>query len=217
MSGTVANGRRLSNMDIAVLALYQLGGVGHEIHLEEVACQCHRIAPERFGWELPKFSKFPDKKAVYYALKDAEKPKHGCLVGRIGSRAFKHAGQKFYITEQGAKWIKVNEPIVSEELHTESKVARTQAFQHVRRNVDAVKDKPAFRRFRADGGVNGLTVYDLIDFLGISYETSPTAIRKQFSTLRTKAELTDDAEVSQFLLACEQAPHFARILNIEMA
>lgn len=212
MSSTVANGRQLSNVDIAVFALYQLGGVNRKVHLEEIASECHRLAPKRFGWELPRFQAFPDKKAAYYALKDAEKPKLGALVERLGTREKSKGGQKFWLTERGAKWIKEDGERVASELNAES-AAPTQR-QQAEETLRVVKDKKAFVHFRAKGGVDGLTVYDLANFLGNMYETSPSAVRKKFADMKTKAELTDDAEISEFLLACEQAPHFARLLNI---
>ena len=211
MSGAVANGRQLSNVDIAVFALYQLGGVNRKVHLEEVARECHRLAPKRFGWELPEFQAFPDKKAAYYALKDAEKPKLGALVERLGTRDVVKGGQKFWLTEQGAKWVKRNVDRVANGLKTKPSATPLQKAEETLR---AVKGERAFVRFQAEGGVGGLSVYDLANFLGSMYETSPSAVRKKFADMKTKAELTDDAEISEFLLACERAPHFARLLNI---
>ena len=211
MSGAVANGRQLSNVDIAVFALYQLGGVSRKVHLEEVAHECHRLAPKRFGWELPEFQAFPDKKAAYYALKDAEKPKLGALVERLGTRDVVKGGQKFWLTEQGAKWVKRNVDRVANGLKTKPSATPLQKAEETLR---AVKGERAFVRFQAEGGVGGLSVYDLANFLGSMYETSPSAVRKKFADMKTKAELTDDAEISEFLLACERAPHFARLLNI---
>ena len=214
MSGAVANGRQLSNVDIAVFALHQLGGVNRKVHLEEIASECHRLAPKRFGWELPRFQAFPDKKAAYYALNDAVKPKHGGLVGRMGTRSKVKGGQKFWLTEQGAKWVKGHEERVADGL------LKTQLSDTPRRKAEetlrVVKGAKAFVHFRAKGGVDGLTVYDLANFLGSMYETSPSAVRKKFAEMKTKAELTDDGEMSEFLLACERAPHFARLLNIGM-
>ena len=208
MKGVAANERQLSNVDIAVFALYQLGGVNRKVHIEEVACECHRLAPKLFGWELPEFSAFPDKKVAYYALKDAEKPKNGVLVGRLGTKS--KGGQKFWLTERGAKWINENGRRVADKLKTKPSPTPRQKAEEVLR---AVRGEKAFVRFRADGGVDGLSVYDLANFLGSMYETSPSAVRKKFAEMKTKAKLTDDSEISEFLLACERAPHFARLLN----
>lgn len=210
MSGATAQRRHLSNLDIVLFALFKLDGVNRKVHLEEVACECHRLAPDRFGWELSKFSKFPDKKAAYYALKDAEKPKHGKLVDRIGTREKSKGGQKFWLTEQGAKWIKENEGRVAKRLDEKPSDSPRQKAEESLREV---RKERAFRRYLDSGDVKGLSVYDLANFLGSVYETSPSAVRKKFADMKMKAELTDDSEISQFLLACERAPHFARLLN----
>ena len=210
MSNASSHGQRMSNVDIAVFALYQLGGVNRKVHLEEVACECHRLAPKRFGWELPKYKDFPDKKAAYYALKDAEKPKAGALVERIGTRDKAKGGQKFWLTEQGVKWIKENGDRVASGLKTKPSNTPRQKAEEILR---AVRGEKAFVHFQSEGGVGSLSVYDLANFLGSMYETSPSAVRKKFAEMKKKAELTDDAEISEFLLACERAPHFARLLN----
>lgn len=208
MSGAAANGRQVSlrNEDIAVFALYQLGGVSRKVHLEEVACECHRLARDRFGWEMPRFKSLgPDKRAGYYALADAKKSK---LVKSAGAR--NTDGNKFQITSQGVRWLEENRQRIATALNSKAAVAPKDQLRGILR---AVKSDQAFRRFVAEGGVDGLSVYDLVDFLGSSYETSPTRIRRKFAEMKEKAELTEEPQIIAFLRACERAPHFARLLG----
>ena len=67
----------LSNLDIALFALYKLGGVNKKIHTEYVTWEAFQMAPERFLWRLPEFRKrgWPDKTPVRHALEDAKKKK----------------------------------------------------------------------------------------------------------------------------------------------
>jgi hypothetical protein len=44
----------LTNIDIALYALYDLGGHEKKVHTEEVAYRAYELAEERFGWRLPR-------------------------------------------------------------------------------------------------------------------------------------------------------------------
>lgn len=60
----------LSNLDIALFALYKLGGVNKKIHTEYVTWEAFQMAPERFFRRLPEYRKRkgPDKTRVRHAL-----------------------------------------------------------------------------------------------------------------------------------------------------
>ena len=195
---TAASAGGLNNLELAIFALYKLGGVKRKVHLEEIAHKCHELAPKRFGWELPQFRQFPDRIAVYYALDEACKKRRGELVDRVGTRG--KGGKRFHITLAGVKWIKENTERIDLLL---GKKALVEPKREVRDFLRRVKGDPAFRRFRAEGESIALSTYDLIDFLGIPSETSPTAIRRKFDETKAQAELVEDDEIRDFLLVCE--------------
>ena len=45
----------LSNVDIAVYALFKLRGHERKLHTEEVAYEAYELAKERFSWKLTQF------------------------------------------------------------------------------------------------------------------------------------------------------------------
>ena len=47
----------LSNVDIAVYALFRLRGHERKLHTEEIAYEAYGLAKERFGWKLAQFRK----------------------------------------------------------------------------------------------------------------------------------------------------------------
>ena len=67
----------LTNWQIALLALYTLGGATSRQHGEDVALKCYEMAPRRFSWEK---YKYPHLELVRSALRDAKKEKHGVMV-----------------------------------------------------------------------------------------------------------------------------------------
>jgi len=77
-------GESLSNVDVALYALYKLGGATKKIHTELIAWEAYNLSEERFSWTLPEFRKrgFPDKTTVRYALESAKKEKF--VKGRAG-------------------------------------------------------------------------------------------------------------------------------------
>ena len=78
--------QELTNSEIAVYALYKLGGAEHKIHTEKVAELCYRLAGAQFSWRLKEFSLFPDKDIARIALYDAAKEKYGHLLRRAINR-----------------------------------------------------------------------------------------------------------------------------------
>jgi hypothetical protein len=70
--------KELSNIDIALFALYRRGGAQHPIETEDVALECWRLAPEKFSWK--KYPQYPESEPARSALFDAAKPKYGKLV-----------------------------------------------------------------------------------------------------------------------------------------
>ena len=83
-------------------------------------------------------------------------------------------------------------------------------MERIRRNLRALKNEVAFKQFQA-GEMSEISVYGLADFLGCSFETSPSAVRKKFGEMKTKVALVEDAEISAFLHACEG--RFAKLLH----
>lgn len=195
---------KITNMDIAVFALYSLGGVNRKVHLEDIAQKCYEIAPGRFSWELPQFRGAPDKLAAYYGLADARKKKAGELIKSFGSRG---TGKKYQMALAGIQWMKNNEPRITQALKLKSSAA---PLRQVRDALRTAKSESAFKKFRANGA-ECLSVYDLADFLGSSLETSPSRIREKFSEMKNRAEFAEDPEIATFLSACEK--HFPDLLH----
>ena len=79
------NAQKFSNHEIAVLALFLLGGRSGNIETEDVAVQMNTIAPGRFNWR--KYKDQIDIDNVRSALRDAKKKRNGLLVDGSEKRA----------------------------------------------------------------------------------------------------------------------------------
>ena len=177
--------------DIATFSLYQLGGGKSSIHIEDIAHKCHELAKPQFSWLLPKYQEYPDIKAVYYALDAVSRGDSGKYVNKISDRS--KGGQRYQLTRSGVLWIKKNKDRLAHELKTDKVDAPRNEVQCFLR--DKKKDS-AFKRYKQN---KPLSIFEVVDFLGCSFETSPTAIREKFKNMEAQAELANDQEIVDFL------------------
>lgn len=206
---------RLSNVDVAVYALFRLGGHERKLHTEEIAYEAYELAKERFGWKLPQFRRkdFPDKETVRFALEDAAKEKNGCLVeGRSGAESKGKDTDGWRLTPAGASWVIKNKDRIEHALGQTRPQTRTVDAGRFRRQI--VK-QPLFHKFAAKGELVGESPYDLTDMLNTSPDASKGVILTKFTSLRSAAELVGDEEILRFLDACVRA--FPGLLTADTA
>ena len=94
---------RLSNVKVAALALWSLGGATHPQHQEDVASKCFDLAPSRFSWS--RYPKYPNLETAAIALRDAKKEKNGALVK--GSNL-----DGFLLTPSGVEWAQTSQHLL---------------------------------------------------------------------------------------------------------
>ena len=68
---------RIDNPDLIPLALYELGGTGTFVDVEDVFVRCFELAPERFRWRR---HNIPNYKTLSKALRDFEDDHPGLLL-----------------------------------------------------------------------------------------------------------------------------------------
>ena len=93
--GAVGREVRLTNLQIAVLAVYRLGGVRQRIDNESIAVQCYELAPRRFSW---KTRDHPNLATTSEALNDARRPRNGALISGNIKKGWK-------LTDAGVAWV----------------------------------------------------------------------------------------------------------------
>lgn len=193
----------LSNVDIALYALYRLGGVSNKIHTEEVAYEAYHLAKERFCWRLPKFRQMdlPDKTPVRYALEQAKKTENGQLItGKAGGDA---AGELegWIFTPQGTNWIKRNEKRISKGLKQKSSELPKKDSE---RFIKRIKSDPFFQYFKHKNDLDGSSQYMFTDMLVCSPDASKSIVKQKFEQLCSNAELINDQEILNFLKSCRE-------------
>ena len=201
----------LSNIDIALFALYKAGGISKKIHTEEIAWEAFQLAKERFSWRLPKFREkgFPDKTPVRFALEQAKKKENGKLVtGRAGGDINRPELEGWRFTPQGAEWIKKNEERISKALNQKAPdLPKLVADRFIRR----LKTDPCFIAFQKSCNLNEVSTYMFTDMLGCAPDASKEIIQQKFDYLLTTANLVKDKDILQFLKAC--AAKFSKLIG----
>ncbi len=196
--------RELSKMDVALYALYKLGGVSKKIHTERIAWEAYQLSKKKFSWCLPEFIKqgFPDKLTVLIALETAHKVKHGRLViGRAGRDA---AGKLdgWHFTPQGVKWIQENEKRILAGLK-QSETAPAIDERDRGRFIKKLKKDPLFELYEQRESLSEATQYMFTDMLVCAPDASSDIIKQKFEQLENNATLVNDKKILDFLRACK--------------
>jgi len=201
----------LSNMDIALFALYKLGGISKKIHTEYIAWEAYQLAKERFSWRLPEFREkgFPDKTPVRFALEQAKKKEFGKLVsGRAGGDINRPELEGWRFTPQGAEWIKDNEGRI---LKLIGQKAPDLPKLVAERFVKQLKNDTSFVSFQKNRNLDEVSSYMFTDMLACAPDASKEIIRQKYERILSTANLVNDKEILQFLDAC--AKKFAQMLT----
>lgn len=210
MKKTVSK-HELSNMDIALFALYKLGGISKKIHTEYIAWEAYQLAKERFSWRLPEFREkgFPDKTPVRFALEQGKKKEFGKLVtGRAGGDINRPELEGWRFTPQGAEWIKDNEGRI---LKLIGQKAPDLPKLVAERFVKQLKNDPSFVSFKKNKNLDEVSSYMFTDMLTCAPDASKEIIRQKFDRILSTANLVNDKEILQFLDVC--AKKFAHMLT----
>lgn len=201
----------LSNMDIALFALYKLGGISKKIHTEYIAWEAYQLAKERFSWRLPEFREkgFPDKTPVRFALEQAKKKEFGKLVsGRAGGDINRPELEGWRFTPQGAEWIKDNEGRI---LKLIGQKAPDLPKLVAERFVKQLKNDTSFVSFQKNRNLDEVSSYMFTDMLACAPDASKEIIRQKYERILSTANLVNDKGILQFLGAC--AKKFAQMLT----
>ncbi len=201
----------LTNIDVALFALLELGGFEKRIHTEQIAYRAFQLDQARFSWRLKEFRDkgYPDKEPVRIALMDAAKVKNGSLVdGRSGVEASGKDADGWMFTPAGARWIREHEASIARRLGLErSKLHQTETARFLKQ----IRSQPLFAKFKQNGDLTHESQFELTDMLNVSPDAPRDVVRKKFLRLCSIAELASDSEVRDFLAACSRV--FATLLG----
>lgn len=196
----MANEAPIRNWEIVMLALYRKGAEAHRVHTEDVAVQCHELAPDAFSWF--KYPKYPDKEVVRKDLTRLRDGQYGATLvrGRAGLPRKKEGGTAstdgWQLTDEGVTWLLENRDRLHERLGQRSvKVNRQKDLK----SLDRVRRHPLFARFQENRNTFAPTLGELAEMLRCRVDSDDRIWSSRFESLRNQARLTGQTAILEFL------------------
>lgn len=174
---------RLSNPQIAALALYLLGGAMARQHQEDVAVKCYELAPRRFGWER---HDYPDIDRAGVALRDAKKQKNGAL-----ATGDKRVG--WLLTPEGIDWAAENGRLASGSVASGASVLGAAEDRELRQ----LRSHRLFEAWRAGG--EAVTVFQAADAVGLPADAPVPSVARRIDELAGAARAGKRQDMEGFL------------------
>lgn len=178
----------ITNSDIFLWALYDLGGSSEFVDVEAVFLKCFEIAPQRFAWRTR--DDLPDYKKCSKALRDAEARRPPLLV---------KTGDSFgrQLSVQGQKWVEANGERLRARL-TPGRVVQEPRQRPRSRMLAEAEQAAAFEEWQADGVVPA-EKWRIAELLRCSPDSDAAVWRNRLDTLRAAAYAADRKALLEFL------------------
>ncbi|MFH2104546.1 MAG: hypothetical protein ABIJ39_14455 [Chloroflexota bacterium] len=197
----------LSNIDIAVYALYLLGGWRDRVHTEDIALKCFELAPSKFSWV--KYPEYPDNHTAYLSLGDAKKQKYGALVegGSERQKGKKHIG-RWKLTPHGVEWIEISKQRIEEALGKHATIGERLDTD---RKLKELRNSTGYRKFLRDGDQADISHAEFAESLVCTVNTSPEILNDRLEQLLSIAEKKKQDEIKRYVGFCQEK--FVNILK----
>lgn len=193
---------KLSDVDIVIYALYELGGWQERIHTEDIALRCFKIAPSKFSWV--KYRQYPDLMAVWYALGSAKKGTYGGLViggseRKKGSGKDKFGGWR--LSEKGLQWIKDNKYRLEEAIH--GGMSPDNRLLEARRLKTLIRSE-AYSKFMTKSEKAEISHAEFAESLVCTVNTKSEVLQERLEQLYSVADIFKQSEVKRYLDYCHK-------------
>jgi hypothetical protein len=175
--------------EIAVLAVYLLGGASKAVDTEDAALKCFELAPTLFSWQ--KHRDQINLELVRVLLSDAKKPKNGALLSGSGREGWR-------LSSGGLDWLRDRGNSLIPAAHEEIKRGRSKAG-----SIDSVRrERERTRLTTSDAWIawtkgGNLSVKAAQEVFRVDEYTTGRMLEIKLARLRGMFEESD--EVSSFL------------------
>lgn len=174
--------------EVAVAAIYLLGGAERSIDTEDAAVKCYQLAPTLFSWQKHKDQ--INLELVRVVLSNAKKPQNGALLSGSGREGWRLTTRGLdWASKEGQRVIKA----MSTGIKTQSKAGSVDAVRR-QRERDRLLESEAWYEWSASGDVS---VRAARAFFRSDENTSNKML--QIKVARLRAMFADDAKLTEFL------------------
>lgn len=194
----------LSDKDIAIYALYILGGWQKRVHTEDIALKCYELAPSKFSWV--KYPQFPDPTPTRFALEKAGNLAKGESERK---RTSKNIGG-WMLTADGIDWARLNAKRIETYL---GKHRPTGDRSVADRKLKALTESKAFSKFKIQGKQADFSHAEFAESLLCTVNTEEQILNDRLEQLYSIAEELKIDDIKNYLDYCRQK--FTLILGME--
>jgi hypothetical protein len=177
---------RIDNPDIIPLAVYQLGGSGAFVDVEDIFLRCYQLAPERFRWRK---HDIPNYKTLAKALRDFEGSHPSFLVKTSD-------GLSRQLSAEGHAWVTQKSNRFEEILTRPGANPPTRRRDH--RILNEFSSNPLMRAF-VEGNQPNLVKHEVADLLLCAPDSPKAVWRERLETYRSAAADAARPELVEFL------------------
>lgn len=188
------SGRRpgnIANAEVVAFAMYDLGGTGEYVDVEDLFMRCFELAPKRFAWRT---RAFPNYKTLYQALVDLERG-HGAFLMSTED------GLGRQLSAAGVLWVRDRLDLFRSALNQPSEGMSVR--RPGMRLLNELSAAPVVRRFLAGERLE-LSRYEAADLLIASPDSPPSVWRERMATYMSAAEAAGRPEIQEFLMSLQQ-------------
>ena len=178
---------KFDNPDVLPFALYQLGGAGEFIDVEDVFLRSYQLAPERFGWRT---KTIPNYKTLAEALQRLERHHPGLMLKTPG-------GLTRQLSAEGIQWVREHQAQFDELQQQPGKNPPTR--RPGQRLLNALRDSPLVQTFLGSGEVVPLLKHEVADVLMCSPDSPAAVWRERLETFRSAAADVNREDLMRFL------------------
>jgi hypothetical protein len=177
----------ISNNDVILWALYELGGAEQFVDVEEVFLKAFELAPRRFCWRIR--ADLVDYKKCSLALGE---------LGRRTPRPLINQGEYMrMISIEGQKWIEENFDRLAEELGKDRDVRATRR-RSTGRLLSQVLRSPVYTAWLNNGEMTS-EKWKVAELLRCAPDNTKSVFQERVNTLRSVAYSSGHEEVLRFL------------------
>lgn len=184
----MAINQEMSNWEIFLFALGELGGVEEFVDVEDVYFRCFELAPSRFSWRTR--SDTPDYKKCAKALRDAEARRPSLLI-KAGNRYSRQ------LTVEGVEWYSQNLKR-ARSLEKEDRIDSAPKSRPRGRALALVEESESFLNWKRSGELP-TEKWKVADLFMCSQDSPERIWRSRLEILRSAAHTARKKKVLEFL------------------
>ena len=166
--------KKIKNIELVTLALYQLGGTNKSIDTEDIAVKSDEIDNERFKWRNKKYKKFVDRGLILESLNAAR-------VRKIGSFLKGNDDKGWILTTEGLKFCKNSKHKFNHTVVRKKRLSKVDK-KYLIREETRIKNTEAFNKYFY-GDKKNITKEEIKMLFKVDDYTSKSDLQKRIVNL----------------------------------